>query len=236
MQLLLSRKGEDELKGQISERTLLGHPSCPKVMAAVPEQLLKIEKTRPVGLVLPPVTPSAETCLELILDEIRKFEDAEITANDWGTLSRTAEWKRQNHIKVTLIMGILLSGQESDPVIRQFTFPQKEQILKIGPKTVLVQWEKPPETLMNYWREPSAFHMTGFLRDMGVDAIELGLQPLPIKNGSIQMPVRSVPYGVMSVQPCGGDCTKCGGKDLIRAGCRLFFDRNLLKWEYTGNE
>lgn len=213
------------------QRIMLGHPSCPKVMTEIPAQLAELGNQRPVGLILPPVQPGSANILEKILELLMEFQDIEITANDWGTLVRTGEWKRTNKGQTKLIMGLLLSGQESDPAIRYFIERQEDRILRIGGKAVLFQWEPPPEELRNHWSEPAAFHMTDMLRRIGVDEIELGLQPVPVSENGRHLPVRQFPYGLMSVRPCCADCEKCGGGEIKRAGCRVFFDRNLLIWE-----
>ncbi len=213
------------------KRIVLGHPSCPKVMTEIPDQLAELGKYRPVGLILPPVQPGSMVFLENILGILREFKDIEITANDWGTLVRAGEWKRTNNGQTKLIMGILLSGQESDPAIRYFINRQEDRILRIGGKAVLFQWEPPPEELWNHWSEPAAFHMTDMLRSIGVDEIELGLQPIPFSEDGRHLPVRQIPYGLMSVKPCHADCVKCGGRTIQRAGYRVFFDRNLLIWQ-----
>ena len=219
------------MKNIPAERTVIGHPSCPRFITDIAKQAEKWGKDRPVGIVLPPVMPEAEQILEKILDRIRCFDDVEITANDWGTLAHLCDWKRKYALRTVLIMGILLSGQESDPAIRNFTDPQDEHVLWIGSRAVLFQWTPPMNTLVEYWSEPAAFHMTKLLSEMGVDAVEIGLQPVEIIDNSQHLPVRNVPYGLMSVRPCRGECSQCGGKEIIRAGHKVYFDRNMLKWE-----
>lgn len=219
------------MKKETVERTVMGHHSCPKALDDIQAQLAGTEKGKPVSVVLPPVKPAAEEKLEEILGLINGFEDAEIIVNDWGTLARTAERKRHNAMKATLITGILLSGQESDPAIRLFTDYQESRVLKIGQKAIEYEWVSPPETLVKHWGEPALFHMTEMLRSMGIDIIEIGLQPIPVTEGTNHLPVRMLPYGLMSVRPCCGKCEQCGGKEIRRAGCRVFFDRNMLIWE-----
>lgn len=227
----IPKRNDNLMKKEAVMRTVLGHHSCPGSMDEIPAHLTKLEKGKPISLVLPPVKPAAEEQLEKILDILNDFQDAEITVNDWGTLARTAEWKRKNAMNVKLIMGILLSGQESDPAIRLFTDYQEEQVLRVGRKAVVYQWEPPPETLVNHWSEPASFHMTEMLRSMGVDIIETGLQPIPVREDTDHLPVRQLSYGLMSVKPCCGECDQCGGKEIRRAGCRVYFDRNMLIWE-----
>ena len=219
------------MSGKEVSRILLGHPSCPREMRSLPEKLKTMESSRPVGLVFPPVTPALEDCLETVLEIVRPFEDVEITANDWGTLARTAEWKRGRTQRTGLILGMLLSGQESDPVIALFSEPQPDQAVLVGTKETLLRWVPPPAPLRRHWAEPSAFHLSELLRDMGVDEIELGLQPLSPMGNESGFPVRQTGFGLMSVKPCREDCAHCAGPEILRGGRRITFDRNLLRYE-----
>ncbi len=211
-------------------RLVLGHRSCPRALREMPARLEGIARNTPVEAVLPPVTPFLEEILETVLSLLGEFEDACVTVNDWGTLYRVSQWKKGR--KALLVLGALLNGQDSDPVIGLFCAPQPDKIVCEGDGAALLRWAPPPEELKRHWAEPSAFHLAGMLRDMGVDAVEAGLQALDIPEPA-DLTVRRLPWGVMSVKPCRGDCAKCGGGEIIRAGCRVFFDRNLLKWEYA---
>ena len=215
------------MNGNEPKKKTAGHPSCPKAISEIQHQMKMCSKDTPISLIFPPVTPEFERDLESILQEAEAFADVEMTANDWGTLSRTCKWKKERYPGARIIMGILLNTQESDPVIRLFTEPQADRTVMIGPKAVLMQWSPPAETLIRHWEEPSGFHMTALLRSMGVDEMETGLQPLKIDHETDHLPVRPVPYGVLTVRPCRGDCGKCSGKELLRAGIPVYFDRNL---------
>ena len=219
----------------MTERAILGHPSCPKAMLAIPERLREMEKTTPLRIILPPVTPGLEPCLDRILLLAAFYNNVEIIANDWGTLYRLAQWKRTCPHPTRLILGVLLSGQDTDPVLRSFTLPQPDRAVWAGEETVLLRWAPPPPSLSRHWSEPACFHLMPLLREMGVDAVELGLQPLPLPPGDGLLPIVPFPYGVLSVKPCRGKCASCAGPDIVRAGCRLFFDRNLLLWQPVGN-
>ncbi len=210
------------------KRLVLGHRSCPRALREMPARLEGIARNTPVEAVLPPVTPFLEETLETVLSLLEEFEDASVTVNDWGTLYRVSQWKKGR--KALLILGALLNGQDSDPAIRLFLAPQQDKIVWEGDGAALLRWAPPPEELKRHWAEPSAFHLAGMLRDMGVDAVEAGLQALDIPEPA-DLPVRRLPWGVMSVKPCRGECAKCGGGEIIRGGCRVFFDRNLLIWE-----
>ncbi len=205
-------------------------------MLAIPERLGDMEKTMPLRIILPPVTPGLEPCLDRILLLAAFYNNnVEIIANDWGTLYRLAQWKRTCPHPTRLILGVLLSGQDTDPVLRCFTQPQPDRAVWAGEETVLLHWAPPPPTLTRHWSEPACFHLMSLLREMGVDAVELGLQPLPLPPCDGLLPIVHFPYGVLSVKPCRGQCASCGGPDSVRADCRLFFDRNLLLWQPVGN-
>ena len=219
----------------MTQSAILGHPSCPKAMLAIPEQLRDMERTTPLRITLPPVTPGLEPCLDRILLLAVFHNDVEIIANDWGALFRLAQWKRTCPHPTRLILGVLLSGQDTDPVLRSFTLPQPDRAVWAGEETVLLRWAPPPPSLSRHWSEPACFHLMPLLREMGVDAVELGLQPLPLPPGDGLLPIVPFPYGVLSVKPCRGKCASCAGPDTVRAGCRLFFDRNLLLWQPVGN-
>ena len=226
----MEEKAQEEARRPEMNRKILGHPACPKALKEIREGLAETGTDTPVGLILPPVTASLEEQLETLLEAAGPFEDVEITVNDWGTLERVSEWKRGRAAGTKLILGILLSGQDSDPVLRLFCEPQQSRQIRNGQQAVTLRWVPPPESLRKHWGEPSAFHLADLLRSMGVDAVELGCQPLPPAEAYGALPARQVPYGLLSMRPCPGDCSLCGGKELVRAGCRAFFDRNLLIW------
>ncbi|MBR4500674.1 MAG: hypothetical protein IKP22_02105 [Clostridia bacterium] len=212
------------------KRLVLGHRSCPRGLREMPAQLERIARNVPVEALIPPVTPFLEGTLETVLSLLGEFEDASVTVNDWGTLDRVSQWKKGRRAR--LVLGALLNGQDSDPMIRVFCAPQPDKCVWEGGNAVLLRWAPPPEELKRHWAEPSAFHLAGMLRDMGVDAVETGLQALELTEAA-GLDVRRLDWGVMSVKPCRGDCAGCGGGEITRAGCRVFFDRNLLKWEYA---
>ncbi|MBR6185873.1 MAG: hypothetical protein IKQ41_06375 [Clostridia bacterium] len=212
-------------------RIALGHPSCPGVLRGLAAQMRALKADQPLRLTLPPVTPTLDKDVDEILRIAQAFSDVEIAANDWGTLARLSEWKKTRAPKLTLILGVLLSAQDTDPVLDTFLSPQPENAVRAGQEAVTLRWAPPPEALRQHWATPSAFHWTPLLREMGVDAVELGLQPLPLTDADGRMPIRAYPFGVLSVMPCRGNCALCGGPDAVRAGRRLFFDRNLLLWE-----
>ncbi len=223
------------MSGNMMPREVLGHRSCPGALREMPERMAGIPREVPVEAVLPPVTPGLEETLEKVLSLLEDFRDVRIIVNDWGTLVRVSLWKRGRAGGTTLVLGVLLAGQDSDPVIRLFLAPQPGRIVYAGKDTVLFRWAPPPETLKRHWAEPSAFHLSAMLTDMGVDEIETGLQAMELPVEDAGLPVSCLTCGVLSVQPCRGKCGDCGGREIIRAGCRVFFDRNLLLWEYAGN-
>lgn len=212
------------------DRLILGHPSCPQALRSLLGQLCGLPAGRPLRLVFPPVTPLLEPFLEEILQAAGAFTDLELIANDWGTLSRLSRWKKDRTHPPRLILGVLISGQDTDPMLRSFLEPQPDRTVFSGEDIVLLRWAAPPETLIRHWSVPSAFHWTELLREMDVDAVELGLQPFPLPASEDALPVVSFPAGVLSVLPCRGCCEQCGGKETIRAGVRLYYDRNLLLW------
>ena len=218
-----------------------GHSSCPRALSQALSGLARTDIAEPVSVTVPPVTPAMEESLETLLAAARDFRFVRFIVNDWGTLRRVAEWKRERRFPAELIVGVLLAGQDSDPVIRSFPEPQPDRKVTVGGETLLLQWTPPPETLRRHWAEPSALHLWEFLRAMGADGIELGLQALEIPAGG-DVPFLLRREGVLSVRPCRGECGKCeicekfGGKEVPRSGAVLRFDRNLLTWEDAGPE
>ena len=139
--------------------------------------------------------------------------------------------ERSGVLKAELTLGVLLSGQETDPVLTDLTHPQEGGVFWEPDGCVELRWSPPPEALQAHWRCPSALHQAGLLRSLGVTGVELGSQALEPPPKLPGLRVRRLDHAVVSVFPCRGDCAHCGGQMIQRAGKCLYSDRNLLLWK-----
>ena len=212
-----------------TEPRSLGHHACPRALAEMTAALAQLPAGVPVRLTLPPVTPRLSDALAQLLEAAAGRSRVELVCNDWGTLARCGAWKR-SHPGVQLTLGALLAEQDTDPMLAVFTQPQPDRIVRDGSAAVRLRWVPPPPALTAHWQTPSALHRTDILRTLGVDAVELCRQALEPAADIPGLPVERLPYAILSVRPCCGDCAACGGKTVTRGGRRLYWDRNLLLW------
>ncbi len=212
--------------------TVLGHHGCPRALREIVETLPSFSdgQSSALRLVIPPLMPGLFADFEEILTRISQRERTELVLNDYGALYCAAARKRGGALKAELTLGVLLSGQETDPVLTDLTQPQDGGVFWESDGCVELRWSPPPEALQAHWRCPSALHQAGLLRSLGVTGVELGPQALepPLELAGLR--VRRLDSAVVSVFPCRGDCAHCGGQTVQRAGKRLYSDRNLLLW------
>ncbi len=206
----------------------LGHHSCPRALRELSEAPETDRAARPLRLVIPPVTPELVGTLDALLDRISQRADVVLVLNDFGALSRCAARKKSGALSAALCLGALLSGQDTDPVLESWTCPQPDRVVADEDGFLRLRWAPPPETLMAHWRRPSAWHWAPLLRALGVEEIELCRQPLGPPLDLPGFRVTCLPYAILSVLPCGGDCARCGAKPMERCGKPLRWDRNLL--------
>lgn len=211
---------------------VLGHNSCPRAIGEILDTLPFLTDDQPASLrlVIPPLTPGMFADFEVLLKQISQREETEIVLNDYGALRCAAARKRSGALKAKLTLGVLLAGQETDPVLAELTQFQESSVFWEPEGCAELRWSPPPEKLQAHWRCPSVVHQDEMFRSLGVTGIELGLQalePVPELPG---LSVRRLDFAVVSVIPCGRDCAHCGGRIIKRAGKHLFWDRNLLLW------
>ncbi len=207
---------------------VLGHHSCPRSLKEMLSDPALSELGAPLRLVIPPVTPGLSERFALLLERIGTRTDVTLTLNDWGALAHCAARKREGRLAAVLCLGALLSGQDTDPVLETWTHPQPDHLVLREDGVVRLRWTPPPETLAAHWRCPSAVHMAPLLRSLAVEEVELCRQALEPPSGIPGFRISYLPYAILSVQPCGGDCARCGGPALRRCGKTLKWDRNML--------
>ena len=184
-----------------------GHPSCPAVF------LRDAERFSPPGcMMLPLVTPALENKVADFLADIASADGVEISVNDWGTLYRCASLKKQGRLNASLTAGVLLMGQDTDPMLCTWESPSFEAVLHMG--------------------TPSVFGCAELLHTLCVSRIEVCAQPFPFPErpaGLSGLPVTCFAQPVVSVFPCGKNCSKCtGGIPSNRGGQSLFHRQNLV--------
>ncbi len=209
----------------------LGHHACPRGLTESADAPELGDAQMPLRLVIPPVTPGLSDAMEALLARIGRRENVTLVLNDWGTLARCAARKREGRLCAALCLGALLNTQDTDPVLYAWTQPQPDRTVLDEHGVTCLRWAPPPETLTEHWRCPSALHLTPLLRSLGVEEAELCRQAI---EPPLEMPglrTHRLPYEILTVQPCGGDCAHCGGTELVRCGRRFRWDRNMLVGE-----
>lgn len=222
----------------IIDNRYFGHCSCPgrfrESMRALEKQISAGGQDR-LCVMVPPITPFLETDVEKVLDLTADRENAELSLNDWGTLLRCARLKKEGSLRASLTVGVLLAGQDTDPLLSTFCEPQETQTVLTREKTIpdpadvsncthdfivsdagdtrtiRAVWKEPSSRLRIHWRTPSVLEILPFLREMGVDRIELCAQPLafPKDTGDREIAVTFIPESILSVIPCTGNCHHC---------------------------
>ena len=206
----------------------LGHHACPRSMKELSEAPELNDEAMPLRLVIPPVTPGRSDLLDDLLLRLAARENTTLVLNDWGTLAYCATQKKAGRLRAALCLGALLNAQDTDPVLQSWTQPQPDHLAAEARGIIRLRWTPPPETLTAHWRCPSALHWTPLLHALHVEEVELcrqAIEPPPEIPG---FRVFRLPYAIVSVLPCGGDCSRCGGKALTRCGRPLRWDRNML--------
>ena len=206
----------------------LGHHACPRSLSELADAPELTDGSLPLRLRIPPVTPGLDDALNALLARIGNRKDVTLVLNDWGTLARCAARKREGKLSAALCLGALLNTQDTDPVLQSWTQPQPDHLVWEEGGVTRLRWAPPPETLRAHWRSPSALHWTPLLHSLGVEEVEQcrqAIEPPPALPG---FRVRCLPYAILSVLPCGGDCARCGGKEMTRCGKALRWDRNML--------
>ena len=205
-----------------------GHPSCPGRFRRDADRTVFPPET---VVMLPPVTPDLRPVLDTLLTRIRNRQDIELSVNDWGTLSVFADMKKRGELACMLTAGVLLAGQDTDPVLLRLTRRQPDRIILDGNENCLLSWNPPSQALLRHWSTPSVFTMKDVLMDWGVSRLELCAQPFPFPEETPFLPVRYICPAILSVIPCTGNCGHCAGMASCfreRYGIRLRVSANLV--------
>ena len=211
----------------------IGHPSCPEAFRIVPG---RIPDGGTVCVSVPPVTPAREDVFVMLLRLLRDRPETELALNDWGTLYRCAEMKRRGELTASLTAGVLLAGQDTDPLLAAFLRPRPDKtVYDADGQPVRLRWAPPPDTLVKHWRTPSVFACVPMLKELGVSRLELCAQPLPFPEEAPGLPVTLYRRAIVSVFPCGGDCGRCAGGPVRRGGAPLLREKNLLLADFPAD-
>jgi collagenase-like PrtC family protease len=202
---------------------MIGHHSCIGALNDIKKYLDnsdKNEQSDPV-FVFPPITPAYctefQTLIELICCRYTDHK-AEIVLNDYGAAVYCGKLKTEGMLKAKLTLGLLLSGQDTDPFY--------EAIESADADT-----RKDKEKILKHLSEPSVFSQTKFMDKYGISGIELCRQPITINRRHTayeKYNIRLYDISVLSVKACCGNCKKCGETPVIRYDRKIFSDRNLL--------
>ena len=208
------------------EALTFGHHACPRALRELAESAFP-DSSRPLRLVIPPVTSEHSADLDALLERIGEREHTVLVLNDWGTLARCAKKKKSGSLAAALCLGALLSAQDTDPVLEMWTRPQPDHLVIEEQGIARLRWAPPPETLREHWRCPSAKHWAPLLDSLGVKEIELCRQAIGPPPALPGFRVTVLPFAILSVLPCRGDCAHCGGKEMTRCGVKLQWDRSM---------
>ena len=208
-----------------AEIRIMGHPACPglfkKDAQAVPEK-------GSVCMQIPPVTPDLEKTVGQFLRSVCGREDLELSLNDWGTLYRCSRLKKNGQLKADLTAGVLLAGQDTDPLIASFGSPQPDRSIRTdGNQIALARWRPPAPECLRHWSTPSVFTAVPLLKKLGIGRLELCAQALPFPEEGPGLPVTLIREAIISVFPCKGACGQCGGPARLRGGVSVRAERNL---------
>lgn len=208
----------------IMSKNCFGHCSCPdrfrKSVKILEERIFSGHQVFPCIVTVPPVIPSLEDDLKRLSDLIGDREDTELVLNDWGTLSHCAWMKKQGLLKASLTAGVLLAGQDTDPLIGIFCEQQEEQTVIIRGtyvpeeshrRVVRAVWKEPTDCLQTHWKTPSILEILPLLKEMEIGRIELCAQPMPFPEhiSDPDMAVTFIRESILSVIPCTGNCHYC---------------------------
>ena len=205
---------------------MTGHHSCIGALRDIRDYLTGQEgggHKDPV-FVFPPITP--DHCEEFqalikMINDSYKGDTAEIVLNDYGTIAYCKKMKDEGRLNVKLTIGLLLSGQDTDPFY---------DILNTSESDI----PKDKEKILKHLSEPSVFDQTDFLLQYGITGIELCRQPVRIDTSHPtykRFNIRLYDISVLSVKPCCGNCDVCGEKTVTRNGSKILSDRNLLFYD-----
>lgn len=237
----------------ISEITILGHCSCPELFREtvrffsnqtaapglseeVPSPCSAKDSQDASGriycVMIPPVSPSLEKDFRELLQIIGNRRDIELSLNDWGSLWHCSALKERGELALGLTAGVLLSGQDTDPLLADFYKPQPSRMVYAGEEgntPALAKWVPPGEALTEHWRTPSVFTVVPLLKKLGVTRLELSNQPLPLPETAPGLPVTLISEAVISVFPCRSNCSACQKYLTIKRGNEIIQRRrNLL--------
>ena len=208
------------------EAPLIGHPACP---ARFMEAVEHLPVAGPARVMVPPVTPAVEAAFSRLLHEVADRGEVELSLNDWGALYRCAQLKRRGALRGSLTLGVLLAGQDTDPILAAFCRPQPQHpVMGDDGQALMARWAPPPEDLLRHWRTPSAFEWIPLLRELGVTRLELSAQPLLLPEQGPGLPVTLIRPAIVSVAPCRGRCDDCRGPDMRRGSVVIRRWENLL--------
>ncbi len=202
---------------------MIGHHSCIGALKDIKKFLDKPDKavqTDPI-FVFPPITPAYcnefQTIIKLIGCRYTDYK-AEIVLNDYGTVAYCGKLKTEGLLKAKLTMGLLLSGQDTDPFYAAIESADADT-------------RKDKEKILKHLSEPSVFSQTKFMDKYGISGIELCRQPINIDRlhtAYEKYDIRLYDISVLSVKACCGNCKQCGELPVIRNGRKIFSDRNIL--------
>lgn len=164
----------------------------------------------PFCIAVPPVTPELEPVFSALLEKAASREDAELSLGDWGALHRCAEMKRKGTLRASLTAGVLLAGQDTDPLLKT------------------LRSSETPDAFITHARTPSIFALVPLLREKGVTRLTLCAQPYPLPKDGPGLPVTLIAEAIVSVFPCGHDCAACDTPPFTRGGVLLTRRENLL--------
>ena len=167
---------------------MIGHHSCIGALKDIKKYLDNPDRdvqTDPV-FVFPPITPAYCTEFQTLIELIGcgyKDNKAEIVLNDYGAAVYCGKLKTEGMLKAKLTLGLLLSGQDTDPFYAAIEGTD-------------VYMPKDKEKILMHLSEPSVFSQTEFMDKYGIRGIELCRQPIKInrRDGSlIEIDQRTVP-------------------------------------------
>jgi hypothetical protein len=162
------------------------------------------------GIILPYLTPEREAGFLRLLNEIKK--PTMIIINDVGAYMIV---KKSCH---RIVLGRLLSGQNTDPAIFQFMSEQPDRCISIENEVAILKHVPPPIPLIRHFREVPLLKENSicfFLDDdlkatVMLDNVPQGL-PEKVPSGcSVMLNLENI---LVSVIPCG-DCADCPKREV----------------------
>ena len=219
--------GSGECLPDTFQSPILGHCSCPGLFC---EAICSLPPEGPLSIMIPPVTPELDPFMTQLLVKIKDRQNIELSLNDWGTLYRCSILKKNGKLQADLTAGVLLSGQDTDPLLSSFYYPQPSRTVFTGdhgdiPASAV--WAPPSEMLTRHWRTPSVFAAASLLKTLGITRLELCSQPLPFPEESPGLSVTLIRESIVSVFPCKGNCRNCHSPSIRRGSTAILRSRNL---------